>query len=157
MERYEQALKFDPQNREVAATLLFALNYDDRKSPQDVFNEYRRYGETLAAKRVYTHEDHPPVAGRKLRIGYVSADFFAHVVMYFIEPILQKHDRTRVELYAYSSVTNPDEVTQRAQKHFDHWVDALDLSDEELAAASRPTRSTFSSISRATPPATACA
>ncbi len=130
---YKDSLKVQPENNELSGTLLFALNYDDRMTAEAVFEEYRKFGLTLRAKMRYAHKDHPGIEGRKLRIGYVSADFFAHVVMFFMEPIFRNHDRNKFELFAYASVSLQDEVTQRVKKQFDHWVDAIDLADEELA------------------------
>ena len=38
----------------------------------------------------------------RLRIGYFSADFRDHAVMYQLIRVLELHDRTRFEVYAYS-------------------------------------------------------
>jgi predicted O-linked N-acetylglucosamine transferase (SPINDLY family) len=133
MEHYKEALRIDPNNRDAANTLLFALNYDDRLSAEHVFEEYRKFGAALAAGSQFDHLAHPKIDGRRIRVGYVSADYYAHVVMYFMEPIFQHHDKSRLELFAYSSVTNPDEVTQRVKSRFEHWIDASDMSDEDLA------------------------
>lgn len=133
MQHYQEALQIDPNNQDAALTLLFALNYDDRLKAEEVFREYEKFGATLAAKYQMTHESHPTSKGRRLRIGYVSPDYYAHVCMFFMEPIFRNHDHSRFELFAYSNVFQPDEVTLRVKREFDHWIDASDMSDEELA------------------------
>jgi protein O-GlcNAc transferase len=62
-----------------------------------------------------------PAAGRKIRIGYVSPDLKRHSVAYFLEPILEAHDRSRFELFAYSNTESPDEVTERLKRYCDGW------------------------------------
>ncbi|MDX1656722.1 MAG: tetratricopeptide repeat protein, partial [Candidatus Competibacteraceae bacterium] len=70
--------------------------------------------------------------GRRLRVGYVSPDFRTHAARFFIEPVLQGHDRGAVEVYAYAEVSSPDEVTRRLQGQVDVWRQTAGLSDEAL-------------------------
>ena len=67
-------------------------------------------------------------AGRRLRVGYVSADFRQHSVAWFAEPLLAAHDRTRIELFCYAAVATPDAVTERFRALAEHWrsIDGLD-------------------------------
>jgi protein O-GlcNAc transferase len=133
MQHYQAALRIDPNNHDAALPLLFALNYDDRLTAEAVFKEYQKFGASLSGKYQMTHETHPPTAGRRLRIGYVSPDYYAHVCMYFMEPIFRSHDHSKFEVFAYSNVVHADEVTLRVKREFDHWVDVSDMADEELA------------------------
>jgi protein O-GlcNAc transferase len=71
--------------------------------------------------------------GRRLRIGYVSPNFFEHPVGRFLRPLFAHHDRSRFEIFVYSSVRKADHITARLEKSAEHWVEALDLSDAALA------------------------
>lgn len=62
-----------------------------------------------------------PLAGRKLRIGYISGDFRAHAVAKFIGRILAHHARNRLEIFAYHTSTDSDDVTERMRPLFDQW------------------------------------
>ncbi len=73
-----------------------------------------------------------PASGRRLKIGYVSGDFRQHAVSYFIEQLFARHDRSRVELYAYSTAGTRDAVTARLQDLTEHWVVVAGLSDTAL-------------------------
>lgn len=53
----------------------------------------------------------PPLAGRPLRVGYVSADFCAHTVGFFIREILKAHDPSRVAAFTYAHLKQDDWVT----------------------------------------------
>lgn len=74
----------------------------------------------------------PPPAGRRLKVGYVSGDFRQHAVSYFVEPILQHHDRARFEVFAYYTHHQQDAITARIEKLADRWLPAAGLSDALL-------------------------
>ena len=65
----------------------------------------RKIADPLAAAVV--HRNLNP----RLRIGYISSDFRAHVVSYFIEPILAAHDQDSFDIYCYSNEKFPDPNT----------------------------------------------
>ena len=111
------------------------LNYNHRLSAAEVYREYEAYGErvTSLVTRQFDHEDHLPVTGRRLRIGYSSADFREHVCRYFIESIFRHHDRKHFELFAYSNNERSDDHTERMKDYFDHWIDVLPLNDDAMA------------------------
>ena len=68
----------------------------------------------------------------RLKIGYVSPDFKTHPVGNFIEPILEHHDRSSIEVYCYGEVEKPDDLTKRIQSLADHWFSTVGLSDQEV-------------------------
>lgn len=133
MSNFADAMVIEPGNVELNTTFLFALNYDDRKSAVDVFKEYEKYGRKLSASFQYKHGPLEPLDGRKIRIGYSSADYYAHVVMFFIEPIFRTHNRDRFELFAYSNSMKEDHVTERVRKNFDHWIDVSNMTNKDMA------------------------
>ncbi len=46
------------------------------------------------------HRQH---AGERLRVGYLSSDFRDHPVAYLLGEVFELHDRSQVEVYAYST------------------------------------------------------
>ena len=67
-------------------------------------------------------------------MGYVSGDYRLHPVMQFLLPMLEDHDRERVQPFCYSNTLDPDDVTGEFQKRFGPiWRDIRALSDEEVA------------------------
>ena len=74
---------------------------------------------------------------RRLRVGYVSPDFRRHSARYFFEPLLARHSKAVVELFAYAEVARPDDVSDRLRGLVDHWCDTVGLNDEALAARIR--------------------
>jgi predicted O-linked N-acetylglucosamine transferase (SPINDLY family) len=70
---------------------------------------------------------------RRLRVIYLSQDFNNHPVGRFIEPVLEQHDRTAVEVVGVACGPIQDAVTKRLQNHCDQWLD-LRFGDD-LASA----------------------
>ena len=56
----------------------------------------------LHGQPVWQIDAMPANPGQRLKIGYLSADFREHAVSQLIAGILESHDRTRFEIYAYS-------------------------------------------------------
>ncbi len=59
---------------------------------------------------------------KKIRIGYISADFNDHPVSKIIETILSNHDKSNYEIFGYSLDSNEDEVTNILKKHFNSFI-----------------------------------
>jgi len=138
---FRQALALAPDRTDVWSNLLFTLNCLDGVSADAVFGEHRAFGERFGA-RIAPLPPVPaaPLAGRRLRVGYVSADFRKHAVATFFEPVLDAHDRARVEVFCYYNQLVGDEVTQRIRARADRFEAVHGLSDRDLAAKIRADR-----------------
>lgn len=71
--------------------------------------------------------------GRRLRVGYWSPDLREHSVRYFFRPLLEGHDRTRVEIFLYYDHHVQDVQTELMKAHADHFQHVAQFSDERLA------------------------
>ena len=74
-------------------------------------------------------------AHERIRIGYFSADFHEHATAHLIAELLERHDRAKFELTAYSfgPVTDTP-MRRRLMAAFDHFLDVRDRTDQEVAA-----------------------
>lgn len=111
---YRQAFERMPDNFQAHSNLLLNLHYLDGATPDEIFERHRefarRFETPLARPRQHANT---PIPGRTLRVGYVSADFRRHSVAFFFEPILERHDRGRFEVFCYADVARPDPLTAR--------------------------------------------
>ena len=74
----------------------------------------------------------------KVRIGYLSSDYNTHPVSMLMAELLERHDRSRFEVYGYcSSFDDNSEMRRRVLGAFDKWTRIIDLSDEWAARAIR--------------------
>jgi protein O-GlcNAc transferase len=135
---YRRALELRPDHADAHSNLLLALNYDPEVEQRQFFAEHRRW----AAAHV------PPLAtnnprstnNRRLRIGYVSGDFWRHAVAAFFEPLITHHDRSHFEVFCYTNNLRVDEVTRRLMAAADHWVSIAGIGDSQAADAIRRDR-----------------
>lgn len=70
---------------------------------------------------------------RRIVIGYVSAEFWYHSAAFGLLPVLRHHDHDKFEIVCYSCSPLRDEMTARFKSLADVWIDAWQLSDDELA------------------------
>ena len=102
----------------------------------------------LACARLFTTRRFPQVAAaqvaalpgesRKLRLGYVSADFHDHATPRLMAGLIEAHDRQRFEVIGIS--IGPDdrsEMRLRLSRAFDRLIDVRDRSDDQVAALIR--------------------
>jgi len=74
----------------------------------------------------------------KLKIGYFSGDFCNHPVAYLTAGLFEAHDRARFEIFGFSfGPDTRDEMRQRLEKTFDHFLDVKDCTDAQLVARAR--------------------
>ena len=139
---YQQALRLAPDHREGHGSMLFTLNYHPDMRAEDIFAAYRHYDERfgLPLRQAWRPLDNDRNAHRRLRVGYVSADFNHHPVRHFLEPLLAHHDKSLVEVCIYAELARDDAVTARYRRYADEWLQTSGVSDEALAERIRDDR-----------------
>jgi predicted O-linked N-acetylglucosamine transferase (SPINDLY family) len=135
---YRRALALTPDHAATYSNLLLETNYSPSLDAAAIFAEHQRFGARFA--RRYEAPVPDPAWPRRLRVGYLSPDFRNHVVMRFMEPILEHHDRKRFEVTCYPTNPRKDEFTARLRALAEHWVDAEELPEADLADRIRADR-----------------
>jgi len=84
-------------------------------------------------KDILKYEGH-----KKIRIGYFSPDFGSHPVSNLIVELIEKHDKERFEIYAFSFVEWPnDEIKIRLKKAFKKFINVGNESTKDIVKLSR--------------------
>ncbi len=134
---YRRALEIMPQYIDAHSNLIFALDFDPQTSDGDRQAERRLWDEIharpLARERRARAND--PEPGKRLRIGYVSADFRRHSAASVFGPVLFEHDRSRFEVICYSNSLHEDDLTARFQGAVSGWRSIAGMPDEAAAQA----------------------
>jgi len=135
VESFRVALALEPNDAEVHSNLLLIMQYSDNIPPSDVFAEHLQFSRQFEAPLKSLWPQHANVADpkKRLKVGYVSPDFRSHSVAYFIEPVLENHDKSRIEVFCYYNYAGADEFTDRIKRAADHWVSCVGWSDQGLA------------------------
>lgn len=115
--RFRKAIALDDAHVPARLNAVFALNYSETATPEDIFAAHCETGRWLEQ----LHDAAPltsrvqPGSDRRLRIGYLSSDFRTHSVAHFIVPVLEAHDQDRFEICAYYTHHQEDEFTGRVR------------------------------------------
>jgi predicted O-linked N-acetylglucosamine transferase (SPINDLY family) len=129
-----KSIQIHPESAIVHSNLLLCLGYLVGVTPQNMFDYHREWAERHAARSVCAGKDflNARTLNRRIRIGYLSPDFRSHSVAFFIHPVLYRHHREQFEVYCYSDVQKPDDVTRLMMSTADHWRDILRQTDDEV-------------------------
>jgi protein O-GlcNAc transferase len=119
----------------MASSTAMSSLYSDRLSVREVAQLHRDLFAPLGAgARPKQSFVRAPLAGRRLRLGLVTADFHhQHPVNIFMQPILRELDRSRFEVFVFFTGVSYDEQTRLAQSRVDQWVEVATLNDIQLA------------------------
>lgn len=91
-----------------------------------------RYQQLIKRAEQHPYRDHKP--SKKIRIGYMSADFRLHPLAFLISELLELHDRHQFELHGFSyGADDKSDARKRIVQAFDHFHDIRLLSEQEAA------------------------
>ena len=129
-----EALQINPAHQSARTNNLLIKNYDPDMSDGEASESSLASGSELRRQlgAPETTWDNDPNPDRKLRIGYLSSDFRRHSVVHFITPVLEAHDRERLQVHAYYTGRNRDEWTERIAACVDQFILAGTMTDRQL-------------------------
>ncbi|TCK19385.1 putative O-linked N-acetylglucosamine transferase (SPINDLY family) [Thiogranum longum] len=129
-----QVLSIKPEAMGARSCLLSALNYC-QQDVEEVFHAHVQWGQARERQSVPAASVKNDLAAdkRPLRIGYVSPDFCAHPVFFFIVNLLANHDPANVRTFCYSDVLKPDAITTQLHTVAHVWRDIQLMTDDEVA------------------------
>ena len=139
LERYLERLRrdeFKPSSETELADcleeLLYLLLFFDIE-PGMLFGLYKAYN--VVAERVYGAPMTLPAERRpgRIRVGYLSGDLRNHVMGKMMWPALERHDRSRFEIFLYSLSSESDAWTERYRALADRFEMIAGLSESEAA------------------------
>jgi protein O-GlcNAc transferase len=95
--------------------------YEQRLEINDIYKHYTRYETKLKKKN-------------KIKIGFISGDFYFHAVSQFAYNVLYHLDKNKFEVFCYKNKKNHDFVTTYLQEIPDiKWQDVSGMSDSDIA------------------------
>ena len=132
---FQRAAILEPNKAHHLQRIAYWSNYSELTTQQSNFQMAR-----LWASKAYpenqsgsnTWRDANP--DKPLKIGFVSADFCAHAVSFFITPLLKNLDRNAFQVFAFSDVKKPDHITEQIKMNCDVWHDSSRQTDKALSA-----------------------
>lgn len=128
---YKAALELPAGATDAAAGRVFGADVDPRSTREERLVAKRKWYELarLPARTEWPNDRNPD---RKLRVGYVSADYRIHSAAFAWGALPLYHDRTAFEVVCYSDCPVVDPMTTMFQKVADRWVDIQQVSDRDF-------------------------
>lgn len=127
---YSKVAELIPDNPLPRSSMLLTMLNSPALTPEEIFLAHQAWAEHFADPikhpSSYCNDVSPD---RKLRIGYVSGDFRAHPIAFFIEPILSTHDRTQFSIHVYADLPSADLITEQLKVLVDFWRPTNGLTD----------------------------
>ena len=92
------------------------------------FHATARYGSTCAKPPF------APSSRNKIRVAYVSADYYSHATAYLCRRLFAGHDRDAFEVIGISlNTAKNDAMTEQLRPDFDAYHEVIHLSDQQVA------------------------
>jgi predicted O-linked N-acetylglucosamine transferase (SPINDLY family) len=137
--RLRQALMLRPDLAETHSNLIFALDADPAGDAASQQAERRRWAARHAARVAKAPAPHGQTRDpeRRLRVGYVSADFCRHSAAAIFAPIVTGHDPSRIDVVCYSATREVDEATESFRRKAGLWRDIAEADDDKVAETVR--------------------
>jgi predicted O-linked N-acetylglucosamine transferase (SPINDLY family) len=129
---YNNALMLQPQHPAAQSNRLMCMQYVMKFGSKELREAAASFD--LGIEPIAPQASKSPRQGKKIRIGYVSADFNRHPIGWFFQEILKKQDRENFETFCYYSGNQCDEITDILRQQSDTWHAINKLTDREVAA-----------------------
>lgn len=133
VECYRDVLSINPDFDTAHRNLIYAMAQTPSIRSKSVLEETQLWAQKFSFKGEIADFKNTIDPDRKLRVGYLSADFREHAVGYLLESLLSAHHKTHFQIFCYAEVQKPDQVTERFKNYADQWRQTVGLDDEELA------------------------
>lgn len=131
---YVKALKLDPNDITVYNSLLFTISLMPNLSDEEVFEEFLKFGKLYNnPKRMFKYHKSSKIVDKKIKIGFVSADFREHAIKQVLLPVYQNINKEKFELYSYSNDVYEDYATIQYKSYSQSWINCNSMNDFELA------------------------
>ncbi len=132
---FRRVLEIAPGDFAANAGFLCLCDFSRVLSRDDILKQHlqwaSRFSDPLTRQAPFHPIDMTP--DRRLRVGYVSADFRRHAVGRFIEPVFRLHDASRFDLYCYSNTQAEDDMTRHLRTFVPRWRNIHGMDDAGAA------------------------
>lgn len=140
VEQYRKAVELAPTDADAHTNLIYSMQFLPDITGEALLDESVKWDSLHSAPARTTRYSNTPDPERRLRVGYVSADFRNHAAAYFLEPLVQGHNREAVEVFCYPTTVRHDAVTDRFMAHADVWRPTAAMTHDEFNQVIRDDR-----------------
>ena len=136
---YSRAATLEPNNVAYTQRLLYWSNYSERTTQQSNYQLTQLWlNKAFPKHQIVNNTRNTADPNRQLKLAFVSSDYCAHAIRFFIQPLLTGLNKDEFHLTGYSDAKNGDDkkvdqVTAGIRQLFDVWRDSSQINDAQLA------------------------
>lgn len=134
---YERCIELAPTSKNPGQNRLLALNYVLDVPVNLIFEAHRAWAErfSLDLPQPFTNWPVERKVDRRLRICYISPDFFHHSVSFFCHCLFEHRDRDKFDIFLYSNTSREDDKTElfKSMVPANRWKLIVGKSAQEVA------------------------
>jgi predicted O-linked N-acetylglucosamine transferase (SPINDLY family) len=126
-----KVLSLAPQETEAHSDLIFTMHYSPCTSPKAILDECAIWSDKFEQPKLLHNAPlmRDCVPDKKLKIGFVSPDFYQHSVGRLLVQLFASRDNSQYDIYCYSNSDFSDPITLKLQSHSNVWRSIKHLSD----------------------------
>lgn len=138
IESYRKAIALKPDFSTAHGNLIFTMDLQPGFDVATLQQERQRWA-AMHASRFSNFAPHrnQPTQDRRLRVGYVSADFRHTSALTVFMAMVLEYDRNAFEVFAYSNSVHEDAQTDVIRRQVSAFKKIAHLDDDEVAALIR--------------------
>ena len=129
---YEKLIKLNPSFFEGWTKFLGSINYHQNIDQKQYLDFCKKFDDLTVDREIKLKQRNINI-DKKINIGFVSPDLKSHSVSFFLKDILNKIDKNKFNITAYSNlpVSEQDPLSLELKNRFNHWIDIFHLNDQE--------------------------
>lgn len=129
----KKSIKNKPDYFDAYSTLFFTYNYLQDYPTLELCKNFDNYSKFIKNKynKFYKEKVFFTLNKKKIKVGFVSGDFFEHPVGFTIKDFLPELKKN-VDLFAYSNSYSNSQFTKELNNHFIKWRSICGKSIEEI-------------------------
>ena len=129
---YEKLIKLKPSFFEGWTKFLGSINYHQNIDQKQYLDFCKKFDDLTVDREIKLKQRNINI-DEKINIGFVSPDLKSHSVSFFLKDILNKIDKNKFNITAYSNlpVSEQDPLSLELKNRFNHWIDIFHLNDQE--------------------------
>ncbi len=127
---FKKSIEKSPLKNDCISNYIMTYSYLFKTNQDKIFQEIRKYAKEI--QHPDRQEFQTKISNKKkLKIGFISGDFFEHPVSYFLIDFISFFDDERFESFAYYNYGHEDSITLKLKDAFGNFKNISGLSDKD--------------------------
>ena len=128
---YKKAIEINPKLLSTYSNYIYSLNFFEHFNYNEFLEVIKKFKKNIP-KLKFNQNIKKNNLNKKINIGFVSGDFGIHPVSFFLIDLIDKINKKKFNLFAYSNSERNDSMTNELKKKFSSWIQVNNMNDETL-------------------------